>query len=508
MTNTKVGKMKPKNVIVWILLLGIVVLLMSTSAQAKEHKEVNATYILEKIEKGKNISLEDARITGELNLSKIELITLPIARSKQEIMYCGLEEELKIVESNIIIRDSVFERDVDFSNTEFRKDIEFFGTSFSSRNFFRGANFAGDANFEDANFAGNADFQNTNFTGNAYFRDANFAGNANFEDANFAGDADFYHAIFAGNAGFWYANFAGFANFNHANFAGDSVFWYTIFAGFANFNHANFAGDADFENANFAGFANFEDANFAGFANFNHANFAGNSDFYHANFAGNSVFWYTNFRGNAYFTDTNFRGNATFFSTEFDEVSFIWTTFTNVSLNETDYNKMNVEWSTLKDALVFDGATYIKLIKNFREIEQFEEADDATYKYRRLSQANKKWSGSKLKDVVAWASCGYGVKPEYPLIWAFILIMIFTLVYWWGKGIKRLKENDGDKSRVPRWAAFYNAFYFSVVTFTTVGYGDWYPEDRYRIVVMIEGVLGWLLLALFIVTLANVMIRP
>jgi len=453
MTNTKVGKMKPKNVIVWILLLGIVVLLMSTSAQAKEHKEVNATYILEKIEKGKNISLEDARITGELNLSKIELITLPIARSKQEIMYCGLEEELKIVESNIIIRDSVFERDVDFSNTEFRKDIEFFGTSFSSRNFFRGANFAGDANFEDANFAGNADFQNTNFTGNAYFRDANFAGNANFEDANFAGDADFYHANFAGNAGFWYANFAGFANFNHANFAG-------------------------------------------------------NSDFYHANFAGNSVFWYTNFRGNAYFTDTNFRGNATFFSTEFDEVSFIWTTFTNVSLNETDYNKMNVEWSTLKDALVFDGATYIKLIKNFREIEQFEEADDATYKYRRLSQANKKWSGSKLKDVVAWASCGYGVKPEYPLIWAFILIMIFTLVYWWGKGIKRLKENDGDKSRVPRWAAFYNAFYFSVVTFTTVGYGDWYPEDRYRIVVMIEGVLGWLLLALFIVTLANVMIRP
>ena len=519
MTNTKVGKMKPKNVIVWILLLGIVVLLMSTSAQAKEHKEVNATYILEKIEKGENISLEDARITGELNLSKIELITLPIARSKQEIMYCGLEEELKIVESNIIIRDSVFERDVDFSNTEFRKDIEFFGTSFSSRNFFRGANFAGDANFEDANFTGNADFQNTNFTGNAYFRDANFAGNANFEDANFAGDADFYHANFAGNAGFWYANFAGFANFNHANFAGDSVFWYTIFAGFANFNHANFAGDADFENANFAGFANFEDANFAGFANFNHANFAGfanfnhanfagNSDFYHANFAGNSVFWYTNFRGNAYFTDTNFRGNATFFSTEFDEVSFIWTTFTNVSLNETDYNKMNVEWSTLKDALVFDGATYIKLIKNFREIEQFEEADDATYKYRRLSQANKKWSGSKLKDVVAWASCGYGVKPEYPLIWSFILIMIFTLVYWRGKGIKRLKENDGDKSRVPRWAAFYNAFYFSVVTFTTVGYGDWYPEDRYRIVVMIEGVLGWLLLALFIVTLANVMIRP
>jgi hypothetical protein len=81
---------------------------------------------------------------------------------------------------------------------------------------------------------------------------------------------------------------------------------------------------------------------------------------------------------------------------------------------------------------------------------------------------------------------------------AFVLIMVFALVYWLGDGIRRLKENDGDNNRVPRWAAFYNAFYFSVVTFTTVGYGDWYPEDRYRIVVMIEGVLGWLLLALFI----------
>ncbi|KAB3548030.1 MAG: two pore domain potassium channel family protein, partial [ANME-2 cluster archaeon] len=44
--------------------------------------------------------------------------------------------------------------------------------------------------------------------------------------------------------------------------------------------------------------------------------------------------------------------------------------------------------------------------------------------------------------------------------------------------------------------------------FTTVGYGDWYPKDRYRMFVMIEGLLGWLTLALFLVTLANVMIRP
>lgn len=165
---------------------------------------------------------------------------------------------------------------------------------------------------------------------------------------------------------------------------------------------------------------------------------------------------------------------------------------------------MNVEWYTLKDALVYDGITYIKLIKNFREIEQFEDADAAYYQYRQLRQADKEWSFSKLMDVLSGVSCGYGVKPGYPLIWGFILIIVFALVYKLGNGIKRLKLKENGDSRV----SFWDALYFSLVTFTTVGYGDWYPEDRYRKFVVMEGVLGWLLLTLFIVTLANVMIRP
>ena len=444
--------MKLKNVIVWILLLGIVVLLMSTSVQAKELTEVNATDILEKIENGESFPLVNYIITGKLDLSKINLTTVPIAREEWQITYFGLEEELKIVKGVIIIKNCIFVDDVDFSYTQFRTIIDFSKTSFLGEINFRGADFAGGANFESANFTGVADFGDANFTGDANFVGADFAGGANFMNANFAGDAEFIFADFAGGADFTCADFAGGANFMYADFAGDAHFMYANFSGHSTFYDVDFSDDAKFESANFTDYASFD-------------------------------------------------------STEFNKVSFTGTSFTNVSLNESDFNQMKVKWSTLKDVLVFDGLTYIKLIKNFREMEQFEDADAAYYQYRQLSQANKKWS-SKLIDVVAGASCGYGVKPERTLIWAFVLIMVFTLVYWRGKGIKRLKENDGDKNRVSRWAAFYNSFYFSVVTFTTVGYGDWYPEDRYRIVVMIEGVLGWLLLALFIVTLANVMIRP
>ena len=138
-------------------------------------------------------------------------------------------------------------------------------------------------------------------------------------------------------------------------------------------------------------------------------------------------------------------------------------------------------------------------------MEQFKDADDAYHQYRRLSQADKKWSFSKLGDIFMWLSCGYGVKPQYTIIMAVVIILIFTIIYWFGNGIRRLKENDeGGKEDV----SFCDAFYFSVVTFTTVGYGDWYPKDRYRKFVMIEGLVGWLILALFLVTLANVMIRP
>ena len=102
-------------------------------------------------------------------------------------------------------------------------------------------------------------------------------------------------------------------------------------------------------------------------------------------------------------------------------------------------------------------------------------------------------------------TCGYGVKPFNAPFVGGSIILVFTCIYWFGKGISRLKENDGGGDQS---VSFLDAFYFSMFTFTTIGYGDWYPKDRFRKYVVIEGLLGWLILALFLVTLANVMIRP
>ncbi len=45
------------------------------------------------------------------------------------------------------------------------------------------------------------------------------------------------------------------------------------------------------------------------------------------------------------------------------------------------------------------------------------------------------------------------------------------------------------------------------MTFSTVGYGDYSPIKTFKVVAMFEGILGWLTMALFLVTLGSVWLR-
>ena len=575
--------------ILWILLPVLVVLAMSAGVQAQELREVPASEILEQIRAGEDVSYRNVRITGEFNLSKIKLKTEHVARSKLQIKELGLEvqikeldseEELKIVESKIIINDSVFENEVDFSNTRFREALDFRDTFFLGETDFSGARFSSDVTFGGADFSEGVDFTSASFSGGAIFSGSDF-GHAEFRGARFDGCARFEDANFD-YAEFMDARFSGYTTFWGARFDGDARFLHVSFEDYAYFDNASFDGDVLFSGASFCDGAKFSDARFSGNAHFG-ASFD-EAYFEYARFGGRASFSCASSNGYIIFNHAIFSDTAYFKDARFDKVVFKNTTFTEVNFNEIGFRSMEISWSSLKDALVFDGPTYIKLIKNFREMEQFGDADDAYYQYRRLSQANKEWSFSKLSDIFMELSCGYGVKPWRAPVWGVLIIFIFGLIYMPGtlnfwpftlryrpftlfdwlreSGIRRLKERDeGDEQDASlcevlyfiivaltiigfmwlscgygvkphytailavaiififghiyrgndidkRDASFCDAFYFSVTTFTTLGYGDWYPKDRYRMFVMIEGLLGWLTLALFLVTLANVMIRP
>ncbi len=499
-----------------ILLISLIVS-MSPVAQAVEYKTVYAYNILENIDDG-DLYLENSRIIGKVNLGN-KLGTFSGEQKGSFSSEVEANESLKVVDYNITIRNSIFEDDVEFSNTFFKKSISFEGTCFSGESdfscsyfadnssfqdvdfigdtWFQSANFSGDANFWNASFKDSACFLNSSFRGYVDFGKVNFYGAVLMSDIDFGSNVNFQDAIFSNEVGFQNSCFKGTVNFVDVDFVDESSFFNTHFSRLTDFTRANFNKDVEFDDAKFQTLTYFLYSDFKDSVSFINSVFLGDTYFFNSVFSRDADFEKTNFSGDVFFYDANFAGKA-----DFDDVHF----GSNVYFNGTDFNNMEVKWSSLRDSLIFDELVYLRLVQNFRNQGQFEDADTAYYEYRKECQKRDSWlSLSKWGDIFMWLACGYGVKPFRAFGLGGGIVLLFSLLYWRGNGISQPKERYENTNQK---TSFSDAFYFSMVTFATIGYGDWYPKDKFRKWVMIEGFLGWLTLGLFLVTLTNVMIRP
>jgi len=428
---------------------------MEPDTNSSQPRVIPVSEILAKIERGEPVVYDGVIVEGELDLP-----TEHVERTESEIGL-GLAEETKLVMSPINITNSEIRGNVSFGNVIFRETI---------------------------------DFRWTNFSGDAYFRAAEFRGDADFEVAQFSGDAYFGEAEFRGDANFGGAQFGGYAYFVWAQFSGDADFWGAQFSGDANFEWAQFSGDADFGR------------------------------------------------------------------TKFDK---------DLSLDNLKFDRLYITWNSIRANLVYDGPAYLALIKNFKTIERFSDADDCYYQYRKVSQARKKWyseenrlieylvrcydwtsanikriseylswindyppftwihrfNWSKLLDCIGSVSCGYGVRIGPIILWVFGSVLGFTFLYKllpksYGGIIESgpstvtmgalnnstllLTFSSGDCAVSPSWG---ECLYFSFTALTGGTPDGLHPVGLCKYVVMIEGVLGYMFLALFVVVLARKLIR-
>ena len=341
--------------------------------------------------------------------------------------------------------------------------------------------------------------------------------------------------------------------------------------GKVNFSNVKFQKPVDFGGAEFGRYAGFGGAEFTGDAYFREAEFGGNANFGEAEFGGYAYFGGAEFTGDAYFREAKFTGDANFGEAEFGgDANFINVTFDNeLILNNFKFGRFYITWDSIKDNLVYNGPVYLALIKNFKVIEQFSDADDCYYAYRKESQDQKPWysqknclidnvvrfynwistnikriskyfrwisdlppitwihrfTWSKLFDWIGLVSCGYGVKVWPIIIWGLGSVLGFALLYkilpksyggFVESGpstvtIEALNNSTHILTLSPSdnivSPSWGECLYFSFTALTGGTPEGLHPAGLLRYAVMFENVLGYTFLALFVVVLARKLIR-
>ncbi|OPY54915.1 MAG: hypothetical protein A4E49_00634 [Methanosaeta sp. PtaU1.Bin112] len=494
----------------WRLYVLVALVVMAAASSSQAQQVIAAHEIIAQLESNEPVYYDNIRIQGDLNLR-----SLPGGR----------------VASSLVITNSTF-ANASFSGVTFVQDAIFWGSTFSNASFEK-ASFLGQADFANASFA-NGSFSFASFAQPAFFSGAVFRNNISFEDAQFAKDAFFSGALFMDNANFNYSNFESYSYFPAAQFLGDAIFSDVDFSGALDFSAANIAGRANFFSSRF-GSAVFSDSLFSGPAHFGLASFSGLTSFGEAVFANEANFNLARFSQAAYFSDAVFNGLALFGLAKFEDIASLQSARfdddlnfkassistilldkaelakgSRIILNDTDFSRFKAHWNDIEEHVVWDPGAYLALINNYHGLGWSADEDDCYYQYRRLNQAGKDWGWSRVIDILAWLSCGYGVRPSYAVFWSLLTILSFGLLFWRGDGIRRSAKplhEPAEEGSLPEHATIRNALFFSTMVFLSQGPIDFLPVGRYRYYVILEGILGWLLLALFLVTLGRVMIR-
>ncbi len=356
------------------------------------------------------------------------------------------------------------------------------------------------ANFKRAKFQEYTSFRGAKFQENAVFAGAGFQGVVFFEEAEFQGNADFMREKFHGPAYFGKVKFQGVADFVRTEFQGDVKFMRTTFQGKVLFEETKFQGSVYFMAAHFQERASFAEATFQGATNFWGTQFQKDVSFFLAKFSPGAYLLVNFNKGKVSFEKTVLEN---VYATPLNLGRTVLIDFDGAKLSSVEIKRKDIEGHIIQEHRKnFRQAKeiYLVLKNNFHTIGRY---DDESWAFKKEKEMERKsyfhgrplkWLGSMFWNLLY----GYGEKPFWIFGWCGFLLLFSSFIYWLSKGVFQVMGN-----RLVLVGDYWNNLYFSVVTFTTLGYGDFRPIGKIRVLASFEAFLGIFLIALFIFTFAR-----
>ncbi|MGD2110602.1 MAG: pentapeptide repeat-containing protein [Phycisphaerae bacterium] len=361
--------------------------------------------------------------------------------------------------------------------------------------------------FSGAQFAGYADFTGVTFTLGCDFSGAQFAVGTRFLGAVFKSEADFGHTGFGRGCDFGSCQFSAAARFLGAEFAHDVAFIDAKFAQQALFGKAAFSGPASFDSVTFSGVAMFPLVAFQQRVSFARANVCTAMTFFMSRISGGLDLDGIRFElgSRVSFQDIDLRPGGKIELT-IDQIG------------RRGKKLIEGEDSKEKEKLKSAAAQYNMLRDNFRTLPSTDEEEDRChYKYMDLRRRASDWRWPKrFADWFFLKWCwGYGIYTHRTIISILLVILGFGLIYYASAGPETIRNYymtpiglDAEATPVTtERETNFNPWYFSIITFTTIGYGDYAPLGWLRWVAGLEGLTGLFLMAVFTVSFARKFIR-
>jgi len=242
-----------------------------------------------------------------------------------------------------------------------------------------------------------------------------------------------------------------------------------------------------------------------------------NADFYRANLT-EAHFFGLDLRGSSLMKSKLVCANL--HCTRLDGCNLLGSDLTNARLETIDWGVMLKQEKRVIDAI------YGK--KNLRSMSLCQEAEEVARNIRKQCERQglfetagyffKKemvyrryqmpfYSFKRFFSKVVDLFCGYGESPLRVVVFSMIFIFLCALSFFILGTTEQNPIYPGVTGGLGIFLEFLNAIYFSVVTFTTLGYGDISPSGIARFVAAFEAFIGSFTMALFVVVFVKKMTR-